>query len=382
MPSHAIEVNRLSKSYRLGQIGAGSLREDINAIFRRWSGKEKVQSGEFRALSDVSFTVDGGEVLGIVGANGAGKSTLLKILSRITEPTSGSALLRGRCASLLEVGTGFHPDLTGRENVYLNGAIMGLTRADVRARFDQIVEFSGVSQFIDTPVKRYSSGMHVRLGFAVAAHLEPDILIVDEVLAVGDAVFREKCMGRMREASRQQGRTVIFVSHDLPSVRELCHRGIYLEHGQLLKDGTPLDAISAYLAKEEENEQLGRESGTRFINCELRQDSTEAVNSLVAGPQASLTLDIEVQPNEIPYLGLGIVEPSGRQLYSTVAHDFDIQLTAGKQRFEVKFVTDSLKSGSYRIVATLWGENGTYDHREALLKFEVMEPSTLRQVTP
>ena len=207
------------------------------------------QIEEFWALKDVSFEVQEGEVLGIIGRNGAGKSTLLKILSRITEPTSGRITLRGRVASLLEVGTGFHPELTGRENIFLNGAILGMSRAEIRKKFDEIVAFAEIEKFLDTPVKRYSSGMYVRLAFAVAAHLEPEILIVDEVLAVGDAEFQKKCLGKMNEVSRRDGRTVLFVSHNMAAVTQLTERAILLSHGSIAHSGECQSVVQFYLAE-------------------------------------------------------------------------------------------------------------------------------------
>jgi lipopolysaccharide transport system ATP-binding protein len=204
---------------------------------------------EFWALKGVSFEVQRGEVIGIIGRNGAGKSTLLKVLSRITEPTAGRVILRGRVASLLEVGTGFHPELTGRENVYLNGAILGMTRAEIRSKFDEIIDFAGVEKFLDTPVKRYSSGMYVRLAFAVAAHLEPEILLVDEVLAVGDAEFQKKCLGKIDEVSRREGRTVLLVSHNLAAVAEMANRALLLDAGSVAVDGSVTEAISTYLSR-------------------------------------------------------------------------------------------------------------------------------------
>jgi len=234
MSQPIIEVENLSKRYRLGAIGATTLREEFSGWWERRRGRTVVADArDFWALRDISFTVQPGEVVGVIGRNGAGKSTLLKILSRITEPTSGRAVLRGRVASLLEVGTGFHPDLSGRENIFLNGAILGMTRAEVRRKFDEIVAFAEVEKFIDTPVKRYSSGMYVRLAFAVAAHLEPEILIIDEVLAVGDAQFQKKCLGKMGSVAAQDGRTVLFVSHNLAAVESLCSRALYLEAGRL-----------------------------------------------------------------------------------------------------------------------------------------------------
>ncbi len=243
-----IEVQGLSKRYQLGVIGATRLRDDLERCWHRLTGHaQRVPPEEFWALRDVSFTVAPGEVVGIIGRNGAGKSTLLKILSRITEPTDGEVLLRGRVASLLEVGTGFHPDLTGRENIYLNGAILGMKRAEITRQFDEIIAFAEVEQFIDTPVKRYSSGMYVRLAFAVAAHLEPEILIVDEVLAVGDVQFQKKCLGKMREISHRAGRTVLFVSHNMAAVCSLCQRAVLIDKGRLTSEGDTSTVVQTYL---------------------------------------------------------------------------------------------------------------------------------------
>jgi lipopolysaccharide transport system ATP-binding protein len=249
-----IEVENLSKRYRLGQFNAQTMREEVEQFFARFRDRWASRGGnlpgrrsEFWALKNVSFSVQPGEVIGIIGRNGAGKSTLLRILSRVTEPTSGIAYIRGRVASLLEVGTGFHPELTGRENIYLNGAILGMTRAEIRRKFDAIVDFSGVEKFIDTPVKRYSSGMYVRLAFAVAAHLEPEILIVDEVLAVGDAEFQKKCLGKIDEVSRREGRTVIFVSHNMSAIRGLCSRALYMNDGTIAYEGQTARVVEKYL---------------------------------------------------------------------------------------------------------------------------------------
>lgn len=237
MGNPIVEVRGISKQYRLGQIGMTSLREDVERIGRWMRGKKNEAvipaDKSFWALRDVSFDIEPGEVIGIIGRNGAGKSTLLKILSRITEPTTGEITLRGRVGSLLEVGTGFHPELSGRDNIFLNGAILGMRQAEIARKFDEIVEFAEVGKFIDTPVKRYSSGMYVRLAFAIAAHLEPEILIVDEVLAVGDAQFQRKCIGRMQEISQGHGRTVLFVSHSMATIRRLCKRCVVLEAGQV-----------------------------------------------------------------------------------------------------------------------------------------------------
>lgn len=256
--TRVISIENLSKSYRLGQIGTGTFANDIKLWWAKLRGRPNPllrigdtdhgnRDGEdIWALRDVSFSVDKGAALGIIGRNGAGKSTLLKILSRVTAPTSGRVRVKGRVASLLEVGTGFHPELTGRENVYLNGAILGMSRAEIARKFDEIVDFSGVEKFIDTPVKRYSSGMYVRLAFAVAAHLEPEILVVDEVLAVGDAEFQKKCLGKMGDVAGE-GRTVLFVSHNMVAVETLCPHCVLLEKGQVREIGTSSRVTSLYL---------------------------------------------------------------------------------------------------------------------------------------
>jgi lipopolysaccharide transport system ATP-binding protein len=260
MGSTVIKVEDVGKQFRLGMVGTGTLSTDIQRWYYRVRGLEdpflkigemndratKGQSDVVWALRDINFEVQQGEVLGIVGRNGAGKSTLLKLLSRVTKPTTGSIKVRGRIASLLEVGTGFHPELSGRENIFLNGAILGMSKSEIRSKFDEIVDFSGVERYIDTPVKRYSSGMYVRLAFAVAAHLEPEILIIDEVLAVGDAEFQKKCLGKMKDVSGQ-GRTVLFVSHNMVAVKTLCTKGVLLVNGSLHYAGLSDDTVSEYL---------------------------------------------------------------------------------------------------------------------------------------
>lgn len=266
MSQTVIQVEEVSKQYRLGAIGGRRLVDDVNSAWAKFRGKadplskvdgtKNLSVGEkFWALNEISFDVKQGEALGIIGRNGAGKSTLLKILSRITSPTSGEVRLKGRIASLLEVGTGFHPELTGRENVFLNGAILGMTKDEIRKHFDEIVAFSDVERFIDTPVKRYSSGMKVRLAFAVAAHLEAEILIVDEVLAVGDAEFQKKCLGKMGDVT-SQGRTILFVSHNMVAVQTLCKSAIFLSNGRLTDSGDPSSIISKYLESSITQDQL------------------------------------------------------------------------------------------------------------------------------
>ncbi len=259
MSDIAIKIENLSKQYRLGVVGTQTLRGDLQRFWWKIRGKgdptlkigeeNKLsdKGGEYVwALKDINLEIKEGEVLGIIGKNGAGKSTLLKILSRVTGPTTGTVKVKGRLASLLEVGTGFHPELTGRENIYLNGAILGMTKAEINKQFDAIVDFAGIAKYIDTPVKRYSSGMYVRLGFAVAAHLNSEILVVDEVLAVGDAEFQKKAIGKMQDVSKGQGKTVLFVSHNMASVKNLCNRGILLENGKTKLISTVDEVISAY----------------------------------------------------------------------------------------------------------------------------------------
>lgn len=261
MSHTAIQVEKLSKQYKLGQVSAGSISHDINRLWYKMRGKEDpyLTIGESNdrtkaggsdyvwVLDDISFSVNQGDTLGIVGRNGAGKSTLLKLLSRVTMPTKGEIKIKGRIASLLEVGTGFHPDLTGRQNIFLNGAILGMNKAEIKSKLDEIIDFSGVERYIDTPVKRYSSGMYVRLAFAVAAHLEPEILIVDEVLAVGDAEFQKKCLGKMKNVAGA-GRTVLFVSHNMTAVQSLCKNAILLEKGRLKMIGESYKVIDEYLS--------------------------------------------------------------------------------------------------------------------------------------
>lgn len=256
-----LDVENVSKQYRLGEVGTGSLQHDLKRWWANIRGEEdpflkigetndrtqKGNSDYVWALKDINFQIEQGQAVGIIGRNGAGKSTLLKLLSRVTKPTTGSIKYKGRIASLLEVGTGFHPEMTGRENIYLNGAILGMTRKEISRKFDEIVDFAGVERYIDTPVKRYSSGMYVRLAFAVAAHLESEILIVDEVLAVGDAEFQKKCLGKMGDVTKGEGRTILFVSHNISAVKTLCDSGIYMKNGTLEYLGGIDDTISRYL---------------------------------------------------------------------------------------------------------------------------------------
>ena len=315
-----IRIEDLSKLYRLGQVGSTTLGEDLTRWWYRIRGKgdpfaivgqtnrreTESESDYVWALKDINLEVKRGERLGIIGANGAGKSTLLKILSKVTGPTTGSLKIRGRLASLLEVGTGFHPEMTGRENIFMNGAILGMTRHEIKRKLDDIVDFAGVARYLDTPVKRYSSGMKVRLGFAVAAHLEPDILVVDEVLAVGDAEFQKRAIGKMEEVSEGEGRTILFVSHNMTAVRRLCSRTIQFSHGQLSRDGDSSLVVEDYLrsvvsaqpvspcngdltnaSRKPEHGQL-----VRFQKCHIRLPGGRCSECLSFGQSFSVELEL------------------------------------------------------------------------------------------
>lgn len=317
MGNTVIEFNNVGKQYILGTIGTGTLSQDLNRWWAHVRGKEdpfikigdtndRTQKGNSRfvwALRDINFKVEQGDVVGIIGKNGAGKSTLLKILSRVTSPTTGDIKIKGRIASLLEVGTGFHPEMTGRENIFMNGSIMGMTKAEIRSKFDEIVDFAGVAKYVDTPVKRYSSGMMVRLGFAIAAHLEPEILVVDEVLAVGDAEFQKKAIGKMQDVSKGEGRTVLFVSHNMAAVRSLCTRGIMLKNGMVDYIGSIPDTLDHYLKNNDTI--LGKKivdnikwtKSTLHINSILI-NGTEESTSIIRNGQSFLDITINGRAEE------------------------------------------------------------------------------------
>ena len=310
-----LKIENLSKQYRLGTVGTGTISHDLNRWWHKVRGKEdpflkvgdvnnratKGTSDYVWALKDINFEVQKGEVLGIIGKNGAGKSTLLKILSKVTGPTTGSIKSRGRIASLLEVGTGFHPELTGRENIYLNGAILGMTKTEINAKLDEIIDFSGCERYIDTPVKRYSSGMTVRLAFAVAAFLEPDILVIDEVLAVGDAEFQKKAIGKMQDISKGEGRTVLFVSHNMAAVKSLCTRGIVLENGGVVFDGETEDSIDFYASicrSEIEKKEIHinkfdnlRVNETKILRNNIKINKME---SIFLGESLTISIQLEI----------------------------------------------------------------------------------------
>lgn len=320
--STAIEFNNISKLYRLGLVSSGTLSHDLN---RWWQmnvlGKEdpflkvgtvndrsKAADSEYVwALKDIDFKVEQGDVVGIIGKNGAGKSTLLKLLSRVTGPTTGTIKAKGRIGSLLEVGTGFHPEMTGRENIYLNGAILGMTKQEITRKLDEIVDFSGCERYIDTPVKRYSSGMMVRLGFAVAAHLDPEILVVDEVLAVGDAEFQKKAIGKMQDVSQGEGRTVLFVSHNMSSIRALCKHGVLLENGSVKYMGAVNDVVNNYLAINSENINFDISIAKRtdrrgdgkikVKNVVFRDSNNKVVDEVFVGDALTVELYLDTEKN-------------------------------------------------------------------------------------
>ena len=313
----AIEFNHVGKQYRLGLVSTGTISHDLNrwwqtAILRKEDPYLKIGSVNDRtqkadsdyvwALRDIDFKVEQGDVVGIIGKNGAGKSTLLKLLSKVTGPTVGTIRARGRIASLLEVGTGFHPEMTGRENIFMNGAILGMTKAEIASKLDEIVDFSGCERYLDTPVKRYSSGMMVRLGFAVAAHLDPEILVVDEVLAVGDAEFQKKAIGKMQDVSRGEGRTVLFVSHNMASIRKLCNTGVLLHNGNVIYNGTANDVVNYYISGTDiTTEKIV--NNINLINNKIRIDKitfngTDSVNTKIAINQRTIDISVEGYANE------------------------------------------------------------------------------------
>lgn len=383
MSDLAIKADKISKVYQIGSPLSGSFREGFGNLFNLFRNSDK--ENEFWALKDLTFELKMGEVLGVVGHNGAGKSTLLKILSRITEPTYGRIEINGRVGSLLEVGTGFHPELSGRENIFLNGSILGMRRNEIKAKFQEIVEFSGVGKFIDTPVKRYSSGMYVRLAFAVAAHMEPEILIIDEVLAVGDAEFQKKCLGKMQDVAAQ-GRTVLFVSHHMGMVRELCTNGILLKEGQVIFQGSALDTIDRYIHSSNYD---GVENIHSFeINNDLKAQMLEIKLEKQGGDIASAFDVFDEIVFKAKYIireritGLSfnlIVERNGEPLFLTFDTDNSSELLEARKvgiyETECRFPCP-LKAGKYVVHAGLGvlRVSSVHNKREAFV-FDIEERS-------
>jgi lipopolysaccharide transport system ATP-binding protein len=391
--SSRIEIRALSKAYVLGTGKSQyvTLRDDLAAFISRSVRRQPSDRNardELWALSDVSFDVHEGDVVGVVGRNGAGKSTLLKILSRIVEPTAGEVRMSGRVTSLLEVGTGFHPELTGRENVRLNGALLGMTRGEIARRFDEIVEFSGVERFLDTPVKFYSSGMYVRLAFAVAAHLDPDILIVDEVLAVGDVGFQRKSLSKMRDVAGE-GRTVLFVSHNADSVRSLCDRGVHLSSGRVAAIGTVEEALSSYHAElEEGTNAIGgatrREpdgiGGALIDSLTICDGNTRPRPELESGEEITLVVSIRVEDELIGqplYLGLGVDTGFGTSVFTTFSSWQGTHFTPRDNTLRVACRIPSLPlvAGRYFVSASILNELEVLDRAARATSFVVREPN-------
>lgn len=371
MSDIVLSVENLSKQYRIGEIGTGTLSNDMKRWWAQVRGKEdpfslvgqvndrtkKAESDFVWALKDVNFKVKQGDVLGIVGKNGAGKSTLLKLISRITSPTTGSIKVKGRIASLLEVGTGMHPEMTARENIYLNGAIMGMTKREISRKFDEIVDFAGCALYVDTPVKRYSSGMRVRLGFAVAAFLEPEILIVDEVLAVGDAEFQKKAIGKMKDVSSGDGRTVLFVSHNMESIEALCTSCAVFKNGTVLQQGETNEMIELYLKDNREKtvqllaERTDRKGNGRYqITNVTVSTNNQANNYLKVGQSGKIVLTvIQRAAVKIPIsISVGIHDSKGVRV-STLSSMFFPEIVSVDQSFKMEFILENvaLYSGEY-----------------------------------
>ncbi|MDR3458987.1 MAG: ABC transporter ATP-binding protein [Verrucomicrobiae bacterium] len=400
MSNAIIVAENISKRYHLGQAsGAGQgIRHIVEHAIRNpakwWEERRalrKLRQEEFWALRDVSFTVNQGDVVGIIGRNGAGKSTLLKVLSRITEPTTGRIEIDGRVASLLEVGTGFHGDLSGRENIFLNGAVLGMTRVEIRRKFDEIVAFSEIEKFLDTPVKRYSSGMFVRLAFAVAAHLEPEILIVDEVLAVGDSSFQKKCLGKMDEVARG-GRTILFVSHNMAVMRQLCNKGLLLDKGQILKAGTISEVVDTYLAAGVEHEGHWRRE-TEVPKKELiyileaSVFNREGVTSGHLDCTEDFSIEIKVQANGTfgkAQIALSILNKEGVIILTTCQDDRAREyrpIPAGKHTYRVKIPGNFLAPDTYYLrIVTHQPHMEHHDLMESLVSFHVEDVGSLRSV--
>lgn len=391
----AIEIENLSKQYTIGTIGSGTLWRDMNVWWARMCGKpnpyqkigqindrtQKAEGDCLWALRDISLKIEEGDVVGIIGSNGAGKSTLLKILSRVTTPTIGRITTYGRIASLLEVGTGFHQEMTGRENIYMNGAIMGMTRAEITRKFDEIVDFAGVAKYIDTPVKRYSSGMTVRLGFAVAAFLEPEILVVDEVLAVGDAEFQKKAIGKMQEVSHGEGRTVLFVSHNMSAIRNLCHRGIVLHNGTLAFDGEANSAVDYYTASNltllngflevtDQHRRPGLLKEFEYLSVRMLNDIHNVAN------QEPLEFEMTFKRNapSIKQCQLGITSRNSNDAFEWSCYSPVISLPEGKHTIKARMIIPNHNTpmGRHKLNFSISMNDYTANIRDYDIIFEVI----------
>lgn len=407
MSKVVIKAENISKLYRLGQVGTGTLSHDLNRWWAGLRGKEDpfLKIGETNdrsskgkgdfvwSLKDINFEVNQGEAVGIIGRNGAGKSTLLKLLSKVTEPTTGTFKVRGRIASLLEVGTGFHPELTGRENIYLNGAILGMTRAEIRRKFDEIVDFSGVERYVDTPVKRYSSGMYVRLAFAVAAHLESEILIVDEVLAVGDIEFQKKCLGKMNDVSKGEGRTVLFVSHNMASIKQLCNKGIFLQHGMIQKQGEIVDVVNYYLSSYKDD-SLGAEfekkniegNSVELVHAELLDESINQRSIFEISEKIKVRFQVHCK-ELVPNIQLYISVKNDQEEQFIESDSFDVlpnsfaTMELGLNEFEFEISNNILPIGNYTVYLNFtsnFANKFNLDSPGEILRFEIVDTETRR----
>lgn len=386
----AIKVENLGKAYQLGEIGTGTISRDLERYWAKLRGKEdpflrigenndrtkKGNSDIVWSLKDLNFEIEQGDAVGIIGSNGAGKSTLLKILSRVTSPTTGNIKIKGRVANLLEVGTGFHPELTGRENIFLNGAILGMRKQEIAGKFDEIVDFSGVERYIDTPVKRYSSGMYVRLAFAVAAHLESEVLVVDEVLAVGDAEFQKKCLGKMNDVSKGEGRTVLFVSHNMQSIQNLCINSLLLKNGTLKQIGKTSQIINKYL-----NEKRNQNSfSNAFSDTKIAQLIT-ATNIFQDSKKISLSL--EVYATEIIKCSIDFIlsdfnlNPIGFGSCGSLDYDKLVNLKIGSNNLNFEINIEDLAIGTYFLSIDITKPNVIYyDRVYNCINFKILKDKT------
>ena len=392
-----LKVENLSKQYRLGLVGTGTISHDFNRFLARIRGKEdpylKIGESNDRstkgtseyvwALKDINFEVKRGEILGIIGKNGAGKSTLLKILSKVTGPTTGAIKSKGRIASLLEVGTGFHPEMTGKENIFLNGAILGMTKKEIASKLDEIIEFSGCERYVETPVKRYSSGMKVRLAFAVAAFLEPDILVVDEVLAVGDAEFQKKAIGKMQDISSQGGRTVLFVSHDMAAIKSLCYKSIVLNNGRILFEGEVSKAIDKYLQSGIENSndntkvEFTSQNSTFIREISLKNHLNNSTKFIEMGQDLIIDLILFCSENKDDLkISVLIVSSSGEKITAIRSHESTSQRFQSNNpitKINIRIKELNLMPKDYYLTFALAVNGNTIETKNEVIKFSVFE---------
>lgn len=401
MSKIVIKDENISKQYRLGTVGTGTVKDDFKRWWHNVRGKEdpflkigesndrstKGESDYVWSLKNINFEINQGDSVGIIGRNGAGKSTLLKILSQVTQPTTGKICTKGRIASLLEVGTGFHPEMTGRENIYLNGAILGMRKHEITRKLDEIIAFSGVERYIDTPVKRYSSGMYVRLAFAVAAHLESEILIVDEVLAVGDAEFQKKCIGKMNDVSKGEGRTVLFVSHNIASIQQLCNKGIILQNGELLMNGNISEVIDTYMASaQKQNSSYANRYGNKrveFLDFQICDQIGNPTTEFFMGDDICIKIKIKFNEN-LKHADIGInIKNNIEELITHVTNlDQEFHVSGNKNEihdYVIKLEKIFFSPNSYSIDLGLVSGDEYYDLIESTLMFSIIEGKEIKR---